>query len=341
MSDPTPITTLAARRERQDVLALHHYQPQIHLHECCDLCGHGVPLSAHNVHCRRFHRAVRAGMVCTAYVSPVDQSSIPAMQTINPAWDADQDQLAAPLSAPAEAVQAQRKAATKAAAERAADLDPKPSALISLRERRAIVRTLALAFIGLVLLMGYGLWVGARAQDGTQPSGADQLRVVAHQLSYHLDRKQGFREVNPGLGVQWRLQGDARAYLQGGTYLNSVERRTWYLATGAEPLAVASGRFTVGGFVGLATGYRATRRTVLRSVDECTLPAGASMLVCQRVTTRETLTVRNGGAIPMAGMSASWHVTPRFALHLAATPDVSWRGNRNYAALGLMASVGF
>lgn len=325
MNSITPI-----HRARHDVLAQHEYKPSVNRFEACDTCGHGNPLSAHNVHCTRFHRAVRNNMVCMAFVSPVDAASTPGMPVIAPAWDADQDQLAAPMTP----VQAKR-----AQAEQAADLGPKPSPLITLRERRAIVRTLAIAFVGLVLLMAYGLWNTARADDGAQ------LRVVVHQLSYHLDRSQHFRERNPGLGLQWRqrdaLQNGLNAYVQAGVYLNSVDRRSLYLAAGAEPLSLAGGRLTLGAFAGVATGYRTSVRQSLYSYQQCSWPPELLLPECQTVTQPRSETLARGGVIPMGGLSASWHVTQRIALHLAATPDVKWRGNRNYAALGLMASMGF
>ncbi len=74
--------------------------------------------------------------------------------------------------------------------------------------------------------------------------------LSASVASYHTDRSKDYNESNPGIGLEVS-KGNHAAGL--GTYENSYYQQTVYLTYSYRPMHL--GKVSVGGFVGLATGY--------------------------------------------------------------------------------------
>jgi hypothetical protein len=78
-----------------------------------------------------------------------------------------------------------------------------------------------------------------------------QPSIQVTLTSFHFDRKTDFNELNFGIGLGYDL-GPATVSI--GVYNNSHNRATWYLA--AERTWPEGNWVAVGGFVGVATGYK-------------------------------------------------------------------------------------
>jgi hypothetical protein len=80
--------------------------------------------------------------------------------------------------------------------------------------------------------------------------------VVLHGLSKHANSEQvgqtKFRESN--IGVGYRVQKSSTIGYQVGTYKNSYNKHSIYLIGQYTPFSI--GDVSVGGFTGLATGYK-------------------------------------------------------------------------------------
>lgn len=187
------------------------------------------------------------------------------------------------------------------------------------------------------------LGIGMLALLASDAQAQDAPRLVIHQASYHFDRTQGFRESNPGIGLQLP-DTDGRAWWQAGAYRNSVNRTTGYAVRGwnLARSVNSAGTLSAGVFVGAGTGYavRVQEVTVTRGkpAAPCVAPKGEA---CPGATTT-TETVRfnapAGGIRPLGGLQATWDTGP-VALHLVVTPTVRYGGTtRNYGAAALLVS---
>lgn len=202
--------------------------------------------------------------------------------------------------------------------------------------------------VALLILLAYFIFAAA-----APAARAQQLSLLAHQISYHTDRTQDFNEVNPGLGVQYRPQarpsslGDERSdvsaspwservlaggYVQAGFYKNSYRRQTFYAAVGSEPFAL--GPVRLGAFVAAGTGYG--KRTVTVTTTEqvrdplrliacpTNKPCPPTPTVTQTTTTERTEPTNALRAA--AGLSASLQ-GQRFGLQFVAMPPLRVNGN--------------
>lgn len=86
-------------------------------------------------------------------------------------------------------------------------------------------------------------------------SEASELWVNTGGISYHFDRSKGFNEVNPGLGVEYRLNSGVS--VMGGFHKNSIDLRTTYAAVNYQPFSI--GPIKIGASVGFMTGYPVIR----------------------------------------------------------------------------------
>lgn len=82
------------------------------------------------------------------------------------------------------------------------------------------------------------------------PAQASTYLTVAG-LSWHSDRAAGYREKNPGIGIEHDVSDDVS--LIAGTYINSYNRRTAYAGARWMPLVFGPVRAGLTGAV--ATGY--------------------------------------------------------------------------------------
>ena len=80
---------------------------------------------------------------------------------------------------------------------------------------------------------------------------AEGLWISATTRSYHADREAGFNERNWGIGAEYELAPEWRAI--GGTYKNSVFRRSNYVGLHWTPLRF--GNWRLGAIGGAVSGY--------------------------------------------------------------------------------------
>lgn len=106
------------------------------------------------------------------------------------------------------------------------------------------------------------IFSAARAEqpDCSRGLGAKHWSCIAkgdfhlqlHGASYHFDRSRKWNERNVGIGLRYQINPDWA--VQAGTYDNSFNRRTNYLAATWTPLH--AGPVALGVFGGLVSGYK-------------------------------------------------------------------------------------
>ncbi len=88
----------------------------------------------------------------------------------------------------------------------------------------------------------------AAAQDSTAP----EWWGVATLGSHHFGTNENFKEINPGIGLEWQWR--PRHAIAVGYFRNSVDHDSFYALYQYTPLQL--GRFVrVGGMLGAVTGY--------------------------------------------------------------------------------------
>jgi hypothetical protein len=99
-------------------------------------------------------------------------------------------------------------------------------------------------------IFSFGVCPRANAVDG-------DYEIVVHGLSSHFNPYQsvgkGWNERNPGLAIRLPLDQKNLFYFQGGGYKNSYRRCTLY--AGVDWVPIQKRYISIGGGVGLATGY--------------------------------------------------------------------------------------
>ncbi len=89
--------------------------------------------------------------------------------------------------------------------------------------------------------------------DCAQPDGYCLQEVVVHAASYHLGQGEDFNEVNPGIGLHFRVPGRS-FFAAAGAFENSLARVSVYAGAGKDfPI---TGPFALRLTGALVTGYR-------------------------------------------------------------------------------------
>jgi len=89
--------------------------------------------------------------------------------------------------------------------------------------------------------------------DCAQPEDFCLQEVVVHVGSYHLGRDNDFNEVNPGLGMHFRVPGRS-FFAAAGAFDNSLSHFSAYVGVGKDFPIAGPVAFRLTGV--LATGYR-------------------------------------------------------------------------------------
>ena len=89
------------------------------------------------------------------------------------------------------------------------------------------------------------------AAVGMFAKALSQTYLTATLASYHFDRDKPYRESNPGLGIEQKLNSGWS--ISAGFFRNSFNRHTNYVFAGYTPLHFESWR--VGAVMGAVTGY--------------------------------------------------------------------------------------
>ena len=89
------------------------------------------------------------------------------------------------------------------------------------------------------------------AAVGMFAKALSQTYLTATLASYHFDRDKPYRESNPGLGIEQKLNSGWS--ISAGFFRNSFNRHTNYVFAGYTPLQVSDWR--VGAVMGAVTGY--------------------------------------------------------------------------------------
>jgi len=107
--------------------------------------------------------------------------------------------------------------------------------------------------------------------DCAQPDDYCPQEIVVHVASYHLDRdkKKDLNEVNPGLGLHFRVPGHS-FFAAAGAFYNSLNRVSAYAGIGKDFPIAGPVKFRLTG--ALVTGYRLP--VVPEILPELTLMAG-------------------------------------------------------------------